>query len=136
MSAGYSKKSLVEKLGIKPGYKIYFMNAPENYNDTLGKLPGDIVISKRLSEKIDFIQLFVKSRRVLQQKFPKCKKALAMDGMLWISWPKKASKMGTDLKENDVREIGLKNGLVDVKVCAVDEVWSGLKFVYRLKDRG
>lgn len=136
MSAGYSKKSLVEKLGIRPGHKIYFMNAPENYNDTLGKLPGDIVISKRLSEKIDFIQLFVKSRRVLQQKFPKCKKALAMGGMLWISWPKKASKMETDLKENAVREIGLKNGLVDVKVCAVDEVWSGLKFVYRLKDRG
>lgn len=120
MSAGYSKKSLVEKLGIKSRHKIYFMNAPENYNDALGKLPGGIVISKRLSEKIDFIQLFVKSRRALQQKFPKCKKALAMDGMLWISWPKKASKMETDLKENAVREIGLKNGLVDIKVCAVD----------------
>lgn len=82
-----------------------------------------------------FIHYFAHSRELLQHDFPTLKKALVKDGMLWISWPKKTSKIASDLDENIIREIGLNNGLVDVKVCAVDDDWSGLKFVYRLKDR-
>ena len=134
--AGYSKRSLVNKLGIKAGQRLYFAHAPDNYNDTLGDLPTDINQVDQLNGPLDFIQLFTKSRAKLEAEFPGLKQALASDGMLWISWPKKASKITTDLDENIVREIGLQNGLVDVKVCAVDDVWSGLKFVYRVKDRG
>ena len=134
--AGYSKRSLVDKLGIKPGYRVYLGNAPDDYERTLGGLPDNVILLKSIRETADFIQFFTKSKTELEQKFPLLKKALAQNGMLWISWPKTASKMETDLKGNVVREIGLKNGLVDVKVCAVDEVWSGLKFVYLLKDRG
>jgi len=83
----------------------------------------------------DFIHFFATRRRQLEQKFAALKKALAKDGMLWISWPKGSSGVATDLNENVVREIGLARGLVDVKVCAIDSVWSGLKFVYRLRDR-
>ena len=135
MSAGYSKRSLVEKLGIKAGFKVLIVNSPADYNTTLGALPNDVKIKKTPNGSLDFIQFFTQSREELSEKFPVLKTALAKSGMLWISWPKKASKISTDLNGNIVREIGLKNGLVDVKVCAVDEVWSGLKFVYRIKDR-
>jgi hypothetical protein len=134
--AGYSKRSFINKLGIKAGQTLYLAHAPDNYDTTLGDLPADINQVDRLNGPLDFIQFFTKSRVELETEFPGLKRALALDGMLWISWPKKASKVKTDLDENIVREIGLQNGLVDVKVCAVDEVWSGLKFVYRVKDRG
>ena len=134
--AGYSKRSLANKLGLKAGQTLYFANPPENYNATLGDLPADINQLDHLDGPLDFIQFFSKSRAELEAEFSGLKQALASDGMLWISWPKKASKVKTDLDENLVREIGLQNGLVDVKVCAVDDVWSGLKFVYRVKDRG
>ena len=133
--AGYSKRSLVQKLGIKNGFSLYFGNPPDNYNDTLGTLPENVNINHRLESPLDFIQFFSKDRTELEHEFSRLKQALTSDGILWISWPKKASKVPTDLDENVVRDIGLKNGLVDVKVCAVDEVWSGLKFVYRLEDR-
>ena len=133
--AGYSKRSLVEKLGIKPSQKIYFGNPPENYNQTLGVLPKDAVLLKSLKGPCGFIQFFTKDKAELESAFPRLKKNLAPDGSLWISWPKGASKIKTDLNENIVRETGLHNGLVDIKVCAVDDVWSGLKFVFRLKDR-
>ena len=84
---------------------------------------------------MDFIHLFVKDRKTLEKEFLKNKKLLKKDGMLWISWPKKSAKVATDLDENTIRNFGLKNGLVDVKVCAVNETWSGLKFMFRLKDR-
>jgi len=112
MPAGYSKKSLVDKLGIKDGFTIAIVGSPENYAATLGSLPSG-----------------------LESHFPKLKAALSPRGMLWVSWPKGSSGVLTDLTENVVREIGLRNGLVDIKVCAVDETWSGLKFVFRLKDR-
>ena len=133
--AGYSKRPLVQKLGLKPGQRIIILNPPPDYNTTLGDLPDDVVISKTLSGPLDFIHYFTKERVDLEQQFPRLKQALAPAGMLWISWPKQASKVKTDVNENVVRDIGLSNGLVDVKVSAIDETWSGLKFVYRLADR-
>lgn len=133
--AGYSKRSLVEKLGIKSGQKIHIAHAPSGYQETLGALPAEVTLVSSLRGPCDFIQFFTTERATLEATFPKLKKQLASDGSIWISWPKGAAKVATDLNENRVREIGLKNGLVDVKVCAVDEVWSGLKFVFRLKDR-
>jgi hypothetical protein len=135
MPAGYSKKSLVDKLGIKDRKKVAILNSPANYSATLGPLPKNVVAVKKLQTGIDFIHFFSKQRHEIETKFSSLKQALAQDGILWISWPKGASGVATDLTENIVREIGLKNGLVDIKVCAVDETWSGLKFVYRLKDR-
>jgi hypothetical protein len=96
---------------------------------------GEFQVARKLTSNLDFVHLFSTSRRDLAGAFPKLKKALKSDGMAWISWPKKSSGVNTDLDENIVRALGLKSGLVDVKVCAVDEVWSGLKFVFRLKDR-
>ena len=133
--AGYSRRSLVEKLGIKPGANILILNAPEDYNRSLGELPTGVFVASSLGSTLDFIQFFAKDREALEQNFPALKQALTPNGQLWISWPKKSAKIPTDLDENVVREIGLQNGLVDVKVIAVDEVWSGLKFVYRIKDR-
>jgi hypothetical protein len=133
--AGYSKRSLVDKLGIKPGQRIVIVGAPADYAKTLGELPPDVTLAKRIQGEHDFLHFFSKSRHELEQKFPALKTGLVSNGALWISWPKGSSGVATDLNENAVREIGLANGLVDVKVCAVDETWSGLKFVYRVKDR-
>jgi len=135
MAAGYSKKSLVEKLGIKEGFAISIIGAPEDYAATLGKLPSSVKQTKKLEGPLDFVQFFCSKRAQLEENFRRLKGALSTSGMLWVSWPKGSSGVPTDLTENVVREIGLKNGLVDVKVCAVDETWSGLKFVYRIKDR-
>jgi len=136
MPAGYSKKSLVEKLGIREGFAISIIGAPQDYAATLGKLPCGVKQTKKLEGPLDFIQFFCSKRSQLEENFQRLKGALSASGMLWVSWPKGSSGVPTDLTENVVREIGLKNGLVDVKVCAVDETWSGLKFVFRLKDRG
>ena len=136
MPAGYSKKSLIEKLGIKEGFAISIFGAPKSYAGTLGRLPAGVRPNNKLAGPLDFIQFFCSKRAQLDEQFPKLKAALSPGGMLWVSWPKASSGVATDLNENGVREIGLRNGLVDVKVCAVDETWSGLKFVYRLKDRG
>ena len=135
MPAGYSKKSLVEKLGIKDGFVIAILGAPKNYAATLGKLPSGVRRTKELQGPLDFLQFFSPKRSHLEEHFPKMKAALSPSGMLWVSWPKMSSGVPTDLTENVVREIGLQNRMVDVKVCAIDETWSGLKFVYRLKDR-
>ena len=137
MAAGYSKRPLTQKLGLKAGFKIIILNPPPDYETTLGQLPDKVTVEKRLDAgPFDFIHFFSKDRAALVDQFPELKQALVSNGMLWISWPKAASKVETDLKEDLVREIGLANGLVDVKVAAIDEIWSGLKFVYRLKDRG
>jgi len=135
MPAGYSKRSLVEKLGIKEGFAVAILGAPENYASVLGKLPSGVKQFNQLKGPLDFLQFFSLKRFHLEEHFPKLKAALSPGGMLWISWPKASSGVPTDLTENVIREIGLRNGLVDVKVCAVDETWSGLKFVFRLKDR-
>lgn len=133
--AGYSKRTLVDKLGIKPGMTMLIAHAPEGYAATLGSLPDGVTLMDGPETNLDFIHLFAVSRAELEAQFPMLKNVLQPAGMLWVSWPKKASGVITDLHENAVREVGLSNGLVDVKVAAVDEVWSGLKFVYRLEDR-
>lgn len=134
-AAGYSGTPLVRKLGLKPGMRLAILNPPQGYDSTLGPLPDGVKRLKGLGKQMDFVHFFSKSRRELAPRFPKLRSALAYDGILWISWPKKASKVATDLDENVIRALGLAAGLVDVKVAAVDEVWSGLKFVYRLEDR-
>jgi hypothetical protein len=135
MNAGYSGTPLPKKLGLKSGQRIIILGAPDNYAATLGDLPDGLETADSLTGVFDFIQFFTVERDALAEQFPPLKTALAMDGMLWISWPKKASKIPTDLDENFIRDTGLANGLVDVKVAAIDERWSGLKFVYRVKDR-
>lgn len=136
MKSGYSGTPLVKKLGIKPGFKILPVYQPEYYYNLLEGLPKDIENIEYESDQIaDFIHLFVKDPKILLHELPKLKKRLDKNGMLWISWPKKSSKVPTDVDESMVRKSGLKVGLVDIKICAVDEIWSGLKFVYRIKDR-
>jgi hypothetical protein len=132
--AGYSGTPLIKKLGIKPGSNIVFVNAPSGYAAELD-LPADVITNSRSRKPLDFAQLFVKNEKELRRKFSEYAERLNASGMLWISWPKKSSGISTNLSENVVRDIGLAAGLVDVKICAVDEVWSGLKFVFRLKDR-
>ena len=133
--AGYSGTPLVKKLGIKPGVSAAFINAPANFISQLD-LPEDVTVrSRTFKGKLDFILLFVKSSADLSKSFSVYASNLTANGMMWISWPKKASGVKTDLTDNVVREFGLAAGLVDVKVCAVDDIWSGLKFVYRLQDR-
>ena len=133
--AGYSGKPLVAKLGIKPDTRIAILNAPRGYERILGKLPQRVTRSATVVGPLDFIQFFTDSERALERRFRALERALATAGMLWISWPKQASGVATDLTEDVIRAIGLAHGLVDVKVAAVDEVWSGLKFVRRVKDR-
>jgi len=133
--AGYSPKPLVSKLGIKPGARIVILAPPPGYARTLGPLPPGVVIAKTLRGSFDFIQLFLTKRRELERRFAALARALAPNGMLWVSWPKKASGVPTDVTENDVRDVALAGGLVDVKVCAVDDTWSGLKLVRRVRDR-
>ena len=133
--SGYSGKPLIVKLGLKPGFTVFILNQPENYFEILGELPEGISVKKKSSAEIDFIHFFTKDQKEYTAKLLSLKKNLAKNGMLWISWPKKTSSITTDLNENIIRDIALENGLVDVKVCAVDDNWSGLKLVYRLKDR-
>lgn len=135
-SAGYSGKPLVEKLGIKSGATIAVLNAPGDYDGVLGALPSAVKRRTRVAGRLDFIQCFVTVKRELERKFPGLERALTPAGQLWISWPKRSSGVRTDLTEDVIRAVGLTHGLVDVKVIAVDAVWSGLKFVRRLRDRG
>jgi hypothetical protein len=133
--AGYSGKPLVAKLGIKPDTRVAIVNAPKGYDRVLGQLPEGVTRQPSVAGSLDFIQFFTDAKRELERRFPALEHALAPAGMLWISWPKKTSGVATDLTEDVIRAIGLAQGLVDVKVAAVDEVWSGLKFVRRVRDR-
>jgi hypothetical protein len=132
--AGYSGTPLGKKLGLKEGFKCIVGNSPDKYFDWLSPLPAESKFLKS-GKDLDFVHLFVKDFKSFSKQFLANKKLLKKDGMMWISWPKKSAKIATDLDENIIRDFGLKNGLVDVKVCAVDATWSGLKFVYRLADR-
>jgi hypothetical protein len=134
--AGYSGTPLVRKLGFKEGFRVGLVNPPKGFRRELSPLPNNVKITEgHLPKPLDLILLFTDSQRTLKIEFPILARKLSANGMLWVAWPKKASAVATDLTENDVRQIGLDEGLVDVKVCAVNEIWSGLKFVYRLKDR-
>ena len=133
--AGYSGTPLPKKLGIKDGSRIVLINAPKDFESELGELPDNVEFIKRPTKSLDIILFFVLTERALARDFAKLAAKITANGMIWIAWPKKSSGVVTDLSEQRVREIGLNAGLVDVKVCAIDETWSGLKFVYRLKDR-
>jgi hypothetical protein len=135
MSAGYSGRPLAQKLGIRKGDVLAFSNAPDDYERLLGKLPDGVIVAREQEGRLDFIQLFATERASLEREFPRLKARLKAGGMIWVSWPKASSRRQTDLSDRVVRGIGLKNGLVDVKVCAIDDSWSALKFVRRLKDR-
>ena len=133
--AGYSGTPLPRKLGLKPQLRIAFFQIPGDVKAALKDSLSGCRLIKDARAEIDFAMIFISSQAEMQEQFPKFVRRLAPAGMLWVSWPKKTSGVVTDLNENDVRRIGLTAGLVDVKVCAVSEVWSGLKFVRRLKDR-
>ena len=133
--AGYSGTPLLKKLGLKSGSTAYVYQAPRDYFTWLAPLPEGVKFKDKLAGQMDFIHLFVRDRKTFEKEFVKGRKTLSDEGQLWVSWPKKSAKIETDLDENVIRDYGLGQGLVDVKVCAVDEVWSGLKFVVRLKDR-
>lgn len=133
--AGYSGSPLPKKLGLKEGLRIALVNAPKDFERELGELPNNAEIVTRLTKPLDIVLLFVLNERTLLRDFHKLAKKLASNGMIWVAWPKKSSGVATDLSFERVQRIGLDAGLVDVKICAIDEVWSGLKFVFRLKDR-
>jgi hypothetical protein len=132
--AGYSTTPLIKKIGIKTGMKISILNAPQDFWKEVTEMPDVKSISKP-AQGMDLILYFADSKKEYEKNFPKLAKTLVPTGMLWIGWPKKASRIPTDLNENIIRDFGLASGLVDVKVCAITEKWSGLKFVIRLKDR-
>ena len=134
MPAGYSKRPLYQKLGIKEGFKVRIINAPEDYFELLGEYPKiDLVESE--SNQMDLIHLFSESVGQFENQFFRLKEMIKKDGMIWVSWYKKASKIQTDLNEDIIRNTALSLGLVDVKVCAVDEKWSALKIVWRKENR-
>jgi hypothetical protein len=132
---GYSATPLPKKLGIKSGFRVLLEDAPPEVRAELKPALVGCEIVRDGNTSLDFVMAFTKSKAALAKEFTRLSKQLAPAGMLWVSWPKKSSGVATDLDENIVREIGLAEGLVDVKVCAVTEVWSGLKFVRRVKDR-
>jgi hypothetical protein len=134
--AGPSGKSLSQKLGLKPGFRIFADSPPKPYRDIVGELPNGAKILARPAAPLDTAHLFVTEARGLAGKLTRLRKVIALDGMIWVSWPKKASGVATDLSDVVVREVGLSLGLVDIKVCAVDETWSGLKFVIPVAQRG
>ena len=131
--AGYSGTPLVKKIGIKPGHRLAVLNSPKGFEKELSPLPDGVV--NGVDAPLDVAILFAPNQSVLKKNLGKLVGKLAPAGMLWISWPKMSSGVVTDLKEGVVREMGLAAGLVDIKVCAVNEVWSGLKFVIPVKDR-
>ncbi len=135
MPVGYSRKPLAQKLGIKDGCSLAFLNAPAGYSSLLGRLPDGVTVARGARGELDFVQLFVTERASLERKLPALKARIKQGGMIWVSWPKASSRVETNLSDVVVREVGLKIGLVDVKVCAVDEKWSAPKFVRRLEDR-
>jgi hypothetical protein len=132
---GYSGTPLPKKLGIKNGFRICLVNAPAEVRAELREPMSACEVLSVPKSPLDFVMFFTKSRAELSREFSRLAKGLAAAGMLWVSWPKKSSGVATDVDENVVREIGLSAGLVDVKVCAVTDVWSGLKFVRRVADR-
>lgn len=133
--AGYSGTPLAKKLGLREGQRIALHGAPEGFLRTLDPLPAGIVWCADLRATVDGVLLFAPMAATLEAVLLPAAAALTPAGMLWVGWPKRASKVPTDLTEDRVRAFGLAAGLVDVKVCAISEIWSGLKFVRRLEDR-
>ena len=133
--AGYSGTPLAQKLGIKPEHKVVTINAPAGYRKLLAPLPKGIVFTTEVTAAAPFVHLFVTKRQTLEKELMRLRRLLADAGVLWVSWPKKSSGVETDITEDVIREICLPLGFVDVKVCAVDETWSGLKLMIRRENR-
>lgn len=134
-TTGYSGTPLAKKLGIKSDFKIQLINQPSYYLDLFTNLPSNIKILNDKTVKKNLIHYFAKNAKQLTKDIQQLKKEIEQDGIIWISWPKKTSKMQTDVTEHLVRDLGLANNLVDIKICAIDEIWSALKFVIPVKDR-
>jgi len=130
-AAGYSGTPLAKKLGIAPGVTVATIGAPRNYKTLLAPLPRDVMFTKTVGHRVDVVHLFAIERRELADRLPKLVSTIRPDAAVWVSWPKKASGVATTITEDVIREIALPLGFVDVKVCAVDETWSGLKLVIR-----
>jgi len=133
--ASYSGTPLPQKLGLKPNEQVVLINAPKNYAELLAEIPAGIVFSGRMKSGARFVHLFLAKRSELQKKLVTLRKQLADDGTLWVSWPKKSAGVPTDVTEDVIRAVALPLGFVDIKVCAVDETWSGLKLVVRRTNR-
>ena len=133
--AGYSGTPLSKKLGIKPGSRLFVAGAPSDYRKLVKPLPDGVQIASRMSADVDLVHVFTSRRTDLATKLRSTLAKLKPDATIWISWPKQASKVATDITEDTIRELALPLGLVDVKVCAVDETWSGLKLVIRKENR-
>ena len=133
--AGYSGTPLAQKLGIKAGWKVATIDAPARYRKLLAPLPDSVSFPTSVEPGATFIHLFVSERKRLEQELKRLRKRIADTGMLWVSWPKKSSGVATDVTEDVIREAALPLGFVDVKVCAVDETWSGLKLMIRRENR-
>jgi hypothetical protein len=131
MSAGYSGTPLAKKLGFKPGQRVSASGAPPNYRKLLAPLPEGIEFQARMSRTTDMVHVFSASKAELAKTLASCRRILGPEAAIWVSWPKKASKRPTDITEDTIREVALPMGLVDIKVCAVDDTWSGLKLVLR-----
>ena len=134
-TAGYSQTPLAKKLGIKTGCKIQLIHQPKNYFELFSDFPSGIQFIKNSKTKKDLIHYFTSDAESLKKDLPELKNEMEQNGMIWISWPKKSSKVQTAVSEDVVRNLALKTGLVDIKVCAIDETWSGLKLVIPVKDR-
>ena len=136
--AGYSGKPLPSKLGIQEGFRVHVVshgNAPPDYRKLLGPLPEDVTLVSRMSAKTDLVHIFSTRKAALAKQLAACRAKLGPAAVLWVSWPKKSAKVETDITEDTIRELALPLGFVDVKVCAVTEVWSGLKLVVRKEFR-
>lgn len=133
--AGYSETPLLKKLGIKEGARVLLVNAPQDFPKELGQLPDGAKLVSASHKKLDLVLIFVKSRTELVKRLEQLRPKLSQNGMFWVAWPKKSSGVETDLSFDAVQEAGLAARIVDTKICAINDVWSGLKFVIRLKDR-
>ncbi|PZR75704.1 MAG: DUF3052 domain-containing protein [Chthoniobacterales bacterium] len=133
--AGYSGTPLAQKLGIKAGQTVVTIAAPVNYRKLFAPLPAGVSFTDKPAASASFIHLFASSRKPLEKELKRLRKIMADTGTLWVSWPKKSSGVATDITEDVIREVALPLGFVDVKVCAVDETWSGLKLMVRRENR-
>lgn len=131
MTSGYSGTPLAKKLGIKAGSTVVVAGAPSSYRTLLEPLPASVTFARKVTDAVDLVHLFVTRRSRLQSSLALYRAVIKPNAMIWTSWPKKSSKVPTDITEDTIREVALPMGFVDVKVCAVDEVWSGLKLVVR-----
>jgi hypothetical protein len=134
-TTGYSGTPLARKLGIKPGYRVVLLGAPDGFDATLGELPDGVRVARRASGTADVIVTFHTRRAELERRLATLRALMAPASGLWIAWPKRAARVDTDMTEDVVREVALPTGLVDNKVCAIDETWSGLRLVIRLRER-